>query len=329
MYFKEYILPLWYFSFPIMFLLFSIYYFLYRILVARRFQYRKRIEERNFGYLCLIITGLILITLAFLEKNNINVFLAIILMGRGFWLYEYNFILKEGFFIKGRFISWDKINSLDYKKNNKSLVLSYFKNNKDSKISKVTFNIGYNSKLELENVQKDKLNNINNVVNEDKICPTKSIKIGLSLALISLTMIFIYGVYNLLQPKALGDILEKTFNHGETSSVIVMYEGEHKAEGSPYDMSSTSKEDKLKEIRSYLNSFHVRKIRFENIKYSFITGYPYSIILYELNGDTTEVYISKKEHVIEIIRDNKRKSYFIEKGYKDSEFINKFGKSIE
>ncbi|MGH4123462.1 MAG: hypothetical protein ACREV6_11110 [Clostridium sp.] len=193
----------------------------------------------------------------------------------------------------------------------------------------MTFNIGYNSKLELENVQKDKSNNINNVLKEDKICPTKGVKIGLSLALISLTMIFIYGVYSLLQPKALGDILEKTFNHRETSSVVVRYDGEYKAKGLSFDMSSTSKEDKIKEIKKYLNSFYIRKIRFENIKYSYINEYPYSITLYELNGDKIEVFISKKEHVIEIVSDNKKKSYYIEEGYKDSEFINKFGKSIK
>ena len=52
------------------------------------------------------------------------------------------------------------------------------------------------------------------------------------------------------------------------------------------------------------------------------------IILYDLDGNEVELYISKKEPVIEIISKNKKKSYYIEQGYKDLDFIEKFGKSI-
>ena len=331
MYFKEYILPLWYFSFSIMFLLFSIYSFLYRILVARKFQDKRRIVERDFRCLYSFISGLVLITISIQNRNNINIFLAIILIGLGFYLYDYNFILNEGLFIKGRLISWNKIKGLDYKKNNKEIVLSYFKKN-NSKISKVTFTIRYDSRLALENMLKDKLNNtnINNVEKEDKIYPIKSIKIGVSLVLISLTMIFVYGVYNLLQPKALGEVLEKTFNHRETSSIVVRYEGELKDKGlSVYDMAVTGKEENIKEIKNSLNSFQIRKIQLEDLRYNSITEYPYIIEFYKLDGDKVEIFISKKEPIIEIVRNNKKRSYFIEKGYEDLEFVNKLGKSIE
>ncbi|MBZ9688640.1 hypothetical protein G9F72_020155 [Clostridium estertheticum] len=325
MYFKEYILPLWYFSFPIIYLLLSIYYFLYRILVAKGFHHKIRIEQREFRYIFLFVIGLILITISLQNKNPIYAFLSIILIGRGFCLYDYNFILNEGLFIKGRFISWNKISSIDYKKNNKTMILSYFKNNNDSKISKVTFNIGYNSNLELENRQKNKINNIENL---DKIYPVKSIKIRLFLALIFFIMISIYGFYNLLQPKVLGGIIEKTFNHSETSSIAVLYEGELKGEELHYDMSTTSKEDKIKEIKNYLNSFYVRKIPYQDLGYTSINRYPYSITLYELNGDKVEIFISKKEPILEIISDTKKRSYFIESGYENSKFVNKFGESI-
>ena len=54
----------------------------------------------------------------------------------------------------------------------------------------------------------------------------------------------------------------------------------------------------------------------------------YEIILYELDGNKVEIYISKKEPVIEIISKNKKRSYYIEEGYQDVDFLNKFGKSI-
>lgn len=335
MYFKEYVLPLWYFSFSIIFLLFSIYYFFYRILVARKFKYKKRIEKRDFRYLYLLVLGLINITISLQNittslqnKNTINIFLAIILIGVGFYLYDYNFILNEGLFIKGRFIPWNKINSMDYKKNNKAIVLSYFKNNNGSKISKVTFNIRYNSKLELENMQKDKVDNTN-IDKVDKIYPDKNVKIRLDLASIVFLMIFIYGFYNLLQPKALGGIIDKTFNHTETSSVVVLYQGEFENQGLPYDMSTTSKEERIKEIKNFLNSFYIRKIPYQDLGYTSIKGYPYSIKLYELTGDKVEIFISKSEPILEIKTNNKKRSYFIESGYENLKFINKFGESID
>lgn len=110
MYFKEYILPLWYFSFSIIFLLFSIYDFLYRVLVARKFKNKRRIEERDFRYLFSFIIGLIQISLSLQNRNNVNISTAVIFIGLGFYLYDYNFILNEGLMLKGRFIPWSKIN---------------------------------------------------------------------------------------------------------------------------------------------------------------------------------------------------------------------------
>jgi hypothetical protein len=71
------------------------------------------------------------------SSNNLNIFFGIISIGQGFWAYDYNFILDEGLFIKGRFISWSKISNLDYK-NDKIVELSYYKNNQHSNISKMT-----------------------------------------------------------------------------------------------------------------------------------------------------------------------------------------------
>jgi hypothetical protein len=325
MYFKEYILPLWYFSVPIIFLLCSIYYFLYRILVARKLEVKKRMRKTNFIYLYLFI-GALLIAILLLASNNTSGFLGILLIGQGFWVYEYDFISNEGLFIKGRVIPWDNISNLDYK-NNKAVVLSYFKNNQPSKISKVTFNIGYDSRLELENTLKDKQDNTNiiNVMNGDKIYSFKNIKIGLSLVLIFLTMVFVYGVYNLLQPKSLGVVIEKNFNHSETSTLVVHYPNEVKE----YNMSTTSKEEEIAEIKNYLNSVNIRKIQFKDIRYKYMYEDLFEITLYKLNGEKVEIFISKEEPIIEIIRDNKKRSYFIEEGYKVQEFISKFGKSID
>ena len=36
------------------------------------------------------------------------------------------------------------------------------------------------------------------------------------------------------------------------------------------NMSTTSKEEKIKEVKDYLNSFYIRKIQFKDIRYSFI-----------------------------------------------------------
>lgn len=331
MYFKEYILPLWYFSFSAIFLLFCIYSFLYRILVARRLHDKRRIEERDFRYLYSFISGLIIITSSLQNRNNINTFLAIILIGLAFYLYDYNFILKEGLFIKGKFISWNRVNNFDYKKNNKEVVLSYFKDNNHGKASRVTFTIRYDSRLVLENIMMDKLSstNVDNGENEDKVYSAKPINIALSLALIFFTLICIYGVYNLLKPRVLGEVLEKNFNHRETPTVAIRYEGENKDKGARFDMSMTSKEDKIQEIMSYLKSFELRKIRFQDIRYSANTEYPYSITLYELDGNKVEISISKKEHILEIRRDNKKRSYFVEEGYDNLKFLNKLGKAIE
>jgi hypothetical protein len=262
MYFKEYILPLWYFGVPIIFLLCSIYYFLYKILVARKFEVKRRIKKTNFIYLYLFI-GALLTIMSFLGRNNTSGFLGILLIGQGFWIYEYDFVLNKGLLIKGRFIPWNNISDLDYK-NKKVAVISYFKNKNNSKIFKVTFNIEYDLRMQLENTLKDKQDNTNitNVKNGDKICSVKSIKVGLSLALIFLTMTFGYGLYNLLQPKSVGVVLEETFKHGETSAVVVYYHHELKP-----NMSTTSKKEKINEVKNYLNSLHTRKIQFKDIRY--------------------------------------------------------------
>ena len=327
MYFKEYILPLWYFLFSIIFLLFSIYYFLYRILVAKKFKNKRRIEERDFRYLYSFISGTLLIITSIQNRNNIITFLATILIGLAFYVYDYNFILKEGLFLKGRFISWNRISKLDYKKNNKEIVLSYFKNNNPSKISKVTFIIRYKSRLELENIMRDKLSstNVDDGENRDKAYSVKSIKIGISLALIFFTLICIYGVYNLLQPRALGEVLEETFNHGETFAVTVKYEEKYK----DIYLAATEKKEEVKEIKNYLNSFCIRKIQLEDFGYKYTTEGPYSIKLWDLRGDIVRIYISKKEPIIEIIRNNKKRAYFIEDGYKDSEFVKEIRKCIK
>jgi hypothetical protein len=215
MYFNEYILPLWYFSVSIIFLLCSIYYFAYRLLAARKFEVKKRIEKRNFKYVFVFITALILIITSLSSSNNLNVFFGIISIGQGFWVYDYNFILDEGLLIKGKFISWSKISNLDYE-DNKTVELSYFKNNQHSKISKMTFNIDYDATLVLENMLKRKrdITNIGNWESEDKIYSLNRLKRVLALALIFLTMIFTYGTYSLLQPKSLGVVIEKSYNHG-------------------------------------------------------------------------------------------------------------------
>ena len=119
MYFNEYILPLWYYSGSIIFLLASIYYFAYRILFARKFEVKKRIGKRNFNYIFSFLTASILIAISLSSSNNLNIFFGIISIGQGLWAYDYNFILDDGLFIKGRFISWSKISNLDYK-NDKS-----------------------------------------------------------------------------------------------------------------------------------------------------------------------------------------------------------------
>ena len=144
MYFNEYILPLWYYLVPIIFLLSSIYYFFYRLLAVRKFEVKKRIEKGNFKYLFAFITALILLITSLRSRNNLNVFFGIISIGQGFWLYDYNFILDEGLLIKGRFIPWSKISNLDYK-DDKIAELSYFKNNQHIKISKITVNIDYDA----------------------------------------------------------------------------------------------------------------------------------------------------------------------------------------
>ena len=319
MYFKEYILPLWYFPISIIFLLCSIYYFLFRIIAVRRFQAKKRIEKRNFRYLHAFIAGLVIIIISIPSGNNINIFLGIILIGQGFWVYDYNFFLDEGLFIKGKFIQWNKVSNLEYK-SKKAMMLSYFKSNQDSKISKVTFNIGYNSRLELENTLKSRKDSLNiiSVRDEDKIYLFKGIKIGLSLALILLTMVFAYGIYSLVQPKDVGVVLEEVFQHSDTSTVVIY----HYHEVNP-NMYSTSNEGKIREIKNYFNSVHIRKIQHNNLKYNFMFKSSYEIVLYQLNGDKVEIITSNKDPVIEIIRNNKKRSYFIEEGYKELEFINK------
>lgn len=330
MYFNEYILPLWYFSGSIIFLLVSIYYLAYRILAVRKFEVKKRIGKTNYKYVFPILTASILIIISLRSSNNLNIFFGIISIGQGLWLYDYNFILDEGLFIKGRFISWSKISNLDNKKD-KIVELSYYKNNQHIKISKMTFNIDYDATLVLENTLKRKrdITNIGNWESEDITHSLKNVKRGVVLALLFATMIFGYGVYNLLQPNYLQVVLEKVFNHQKTSTVVVYYPREVKDENMPIaNMSTTSKQEKINEVKDYLNSFYIRKTQFKEIKYSFIDQEAYEIILYELDGDKVELYISKIEPVIEIISKNKKRSYYIEEGYKDLDFINKFGKSI-
>ena len=75
MYFNEYILPLWYFSFLIIILLCSIYYLFYRIFAVRKFEVRERIEKRNFKYLFAFILASILIIVSLGSNNNLNIFL--------------------------------------------------------------------------------------------------------------------------------------------------------------------------------------------------------------------------------------------------------------
>jgi hypothetical protein len=330
MYFNEYILPLWYFSFSIILLLCSIYYFFYRIFAARKFEVRKRIEKRSFKYILVFIVAFIIISVSLRTSNNLNIFFAIISIAQGLWAYECNFILDEGLFIKGRFISWSKISNLDYKED-KTAELSYFKNNQHSKISKMTFNIGYDEQLVLQDALKRKqvITNISNWENEDITHSLKIVKRGVVIALIFVTMFFVYGAYSLSQPKYLEVVVEKTFNHEKTSTVVVRYPREVKDENMPVaNMSTTSKEKKINEVKDYLNSFSIRKIQFKDIKYNFMDQEVYEIMLYELDGDKVEIYISKKEPVIEIISKNKKRSYYIEDGYEDLDFISKFGKSI-
>lgn len=330
MYFNEYIFPLGYYLVSIIILLCSIYYFLYRIFAARKFEVRKRIEKGNFNFIFVFIGALIIISMSLSSSNNLNIFFAIISIAQGLWIYDYNFILDEGLFIKGKFISWSKINNLDYK-DDKTAELSYFKKNQNSVISKMTFNIGYDAKLVLEDALKRKqvITNISNWENEDITHSFKSVKRGIALALVIVTMIFLYGVYSLLQPKSLEVVLEKTFNHEKTSSVVVRYPREVKDENMPVsNMSTTSKEEKINEVKNYLNSFSIRKIQLKDIRYRFIEQEVYEVTLYELDGDEVEIYISKKEPVIEVISKNKKRSYYIEQGYTDIDFINKFGQSI-
>lgn len=330
MYFNEYILPLWYFLGPIIVLLVSIYHFFYRILAVRRFETKKRIGKSNFKFIFAVLTASILIIVSLRSNNNINIFFGIISIAQGFWLYDYNFILDEGLFIKGRFIPWSKISNLDYKED-KIVELSYYKNNQHSKISKMTFNIDYDATLVLEDILKRKryITNIGNWENEDITHSLKSVKRVVALALVFASIIFGYGVYNLLQPKHLEAVLEKAFNHKKTSTVVIYYPRELKDEKAPVsNMSITSKEEKINEVKNYLNSFSIRKIQFKGMKYSFMEQDAYEVILYELDGNKVEIYISKKEPVIDIISKNKKRSYYTEDGYKDLDFINKFGKSI-
>ena len=330
MYFNEYILPLWYFSVSIIFLLISIYYFFYRIFAVRKFEVKKRIGKTNFNYVFSFLTALILIAMSWRYNNNLNVFFGIISIGQGFWAYDYNFILDEGLFIKGRFISWSKISNLDYK-SDKIVELSYYKNNQHSKISKITFNVDYDATLVLENTLKRKrdITNIGSWENEDITHSLKRVKRGVALTIVFAAIIFMYGVYNLLQPKYLEVVLEKTFHHQKTSTVAIYYQSEVKEENTPIsNMSTTSKEEKINEVKDYLNSFSIRKTQFKDIRHSFMDQDGYEIILYELDGDKVEIYISKKEPVIEIIIKNKKRSYYIEEGYKDLDFINKFRESI-
>lgn len=330
MYFNKYILPLWYFSGSIIFLLVSIYYFSYRILAVRKFEIKKRIGKTNIKSVFAFLTALILIIISLESSNDLNVFLGITLIGQGLWVYNYNFILDEGLFIKGRFISWSKISNLDYKKD-KIVELSYYKNNQHSKISKMSFNIDYYATLLLENTLKCKrdITNIRNGENEDITHSIRNVKRGIALALVFVTITFVYGVYNLLQPQYLEVVLEKVFNHQKTSTVAVYYPREVKDENMPIaNMSTTSKEEKINEVKDYLNSFYIRKIQFKDIQYSFLEQDAYGIILYELDGEKVEIYISKKEPVIEIFSKNKKRSYYIEEGSKELDFINKFGKSI-
>ena len=68
----------------------------------------------------------------------------------------------------------------------KVVELSYYKNNQHSKISKMTFNIDYDSTLVLENTLKRKrdITNIGNWESEDIIHSLKSVKRGVVLALV-------------------------------------------------------------------------------------------------------------------------------------------------
>ena len=330
MYFKEYILPLWYFSVSITFLLVSIYYFFYRIFAVRKFEVKKRIGKTNFKYVFSFITASILIAMSWRYNNNLNVFFGIISIGQGFWAYDYNFILDEGLFIKGRFISWSKISNLDYK-SDQIVELSYYKNNQHSKISKIAFNIDFEATLVLENALKHKrdITNIGSWENEDITHSLKRVKRGVALTIVFAAIIFMYGVYALLQPKYLEVVLEKTFNHQKTSTVVIYYPPEVKDGNTPIaNRSTTSKEEKINEVKDYLNSFYIRKIQFKDIRYIFMRQDVYEIVLYELDGDKVEIYISKKEPVIEIIIKNKKRSYYIEEGFNNLDFIDKFGKSI-
>jgi hypothetical protein len=177
--------------------------------------------------------------------------------------------------------------------------------------------------------RKQVITNISNWENEDITHSLKSVKRGVAVALIFVTMIFAYGAYRLLQPKYLEVVLEKTFSHDKTSTVVVYYPSEIKDVCLPVaNMATTSKELKIKEVKDYLNSFSLRKIQFKNIRSNFIYQEVYEIVLYELDENKVEIFISKKEPVIEIICKNKKKSYYIDAGYKDIDFINKFGKSM-
>lgn len=96
MYFRDYILPQWYYLVSIIILLCSMYYFLYRIFAARKFKVRKRIGKRNFNLIFAFTAALIIMSISVSSNNNINIFFAIISIAQGLWLNDYNFIVDEG-----------------------------------------------------------------------------------------------------------------------------------------------------------------------------------------------------------------------------------------
>jgi hypothetical protein len=126
-----------------------------------------------------------------------------------------------------------------------------------------------------------------------------------------------------LQPKSLGVVLEKTFQHGDTSSVVVYHHQELKS-----DLFTTSKEEKIRELKNYLNSLHIRKVQFKDIRYKYMFEDLLEVTLYESNGDKVQVYIYKKERIVEITSNSKKRSYFIEEGYEYLDFLYEFCKSM-
>ncbi len=335
MYFREYIFNLFFFSIASIVLSISLCYLLYQIVMVKMQNEKKKIEVSNWSPIFIMMVGAMTMVRTIPKGSIFDVSISILFFSVGIHLYQYNFILKDGMFIKGRFIPWSRMENWDYKKDYFQVIeISYLSGRNSVKPKKVTFSISKNFGLELENTLRDKIDNRSHDIsfNADKFGINKGIKISLAMILVLSIAISMLGVYRTFKFKSINQVLKEAFKHTKTSSVEVWYEDKN-TEGDEYgrilDSRMTGRENKIEELHNYFDTFQLGRIQYKDLSHDAIMGKAYRIVIWQLNGESTEIIISKDAHLIELTHSRKTRSYFIYKGPENLEFINIFGESID